>query len=167
MNARDYFDWVRDASRDAESIRQQLMALESRAKALGGGGFEPRTRSTPDPRRMEGRIVAYMQREEELKARQEADYAIIGRACRLLYGEDEDGRGGVSAGCGTLHADVLWWRYLDDSPWKQVASVLNSSITTCRAAHDAALRWIDEGGVLGDAERSYEDYLVRNQEASG
>jgi hypothetical protein len=159
LNARDYFDWVRDASRDAESIRRQLETLESRAKTLGGGGFEPRTRSTPDPKRMEGRIVAYMQREGELKARQEADYAIIGRACRLLYGEDEDGRGGVSAGCGTLHADVLWWRYLDDSPWKQVASVLGSSVTTCRAAHDAALRWIDESGTLFDAAEMYASYI--------
>lgn len=143
VNARDYFDWVRDASRDAESIRRQLETLESRAKALGGGGFEPRTRSTPDPKRMEGRIVAYMQREEELKARQEADYAIIGRACRLLYGEDEDGRGGVALACGPLHADVLWWRYLADSQWKEVAATLDKSVTTCRAAHDAALDWLE------------------------
>jgi hypothetical protein len=54
---------------------------------------------------------------------------------------------------------VLWWRYLDDSPWKQVASVLGSSVTTCRAAHDAALRWIDESGTLFDAAEMYASYI--------
>lgn len=144
MRALEYFEWARAASRDAESIRQQIVTLEARAKALGGGGFEPRTRSTPDPRRMEGRIVTYMQREEDLRARQEADYAVIEGACRLLYGDEEDGCGGVALGCGPLHADVLWWRYLADSQWKEVAHALGHSVTTCRGAHDAAMAWIDD-----------------------
>jgi hypothetical protein len=123
------------------------MALESRAKALGGGGFEPRTRSTPDPRRMEGRIVAYMQREEELKTRQEADYAIIGRACRLLYGEDEDGRGGVALACGPLHADVLWWRYLAAEQWDEVARLMAFSVRHVIDLAGTALDFIDANGI--------------------
>ena len=147
VSAQMFFLAAREASRDAESIRQQLITLESKALSIGGGGFEPRTRSTPDPHRMEGRIVAYADRERALRARADEDYALIGRACRVLYGSDEDGHGGVAQHVGTLHADVLWWRYLDDSPWKQVASVLGVSVTTCHAAANSAIAWLDETGV--------------------
>ena len=152
-DARWFFERAREASRDAESIRQQLLRLEANAHSLGAQGFEPRTRSTPNPHRMEGRIVAYADRERELRSRADADYEIIERATRVLFGSDEDGHGGVAQHVGTLHADVLWWRYLDDSPWKQVASVLGVSVTTCRGAADAAMRWMDETGFCAEMMR--------------
>ena len=71
--ARDFFSRVLAASRDAERCQRQLREMESRARSLGGGGVEPRTRSTPDPHRMERRSDAYMDRESALERRMQRE----------------------------------------------------------------------------------------------
>ena len=148
MTARDFFESVRAASIDVDRCRRQLERLEARARSLGGGGFEPRTRSTPDPHRMEGRIAAYMDMDAQLDARMEADYALIDRACRVIYGPDEDGRGGVASHFAPVYADVLWWRYCAAEDWRHVARAVDYSISQARMLASTALAWIDEcGGV--------------------
>ena len=146
MSAVSFFLEVREAARDAERVRLQLQRLEQQALSLGAQDFEPRTRSTPNPRRMECAIVRYTDKERQLEARAEADYELLGRASRVLYGPDEDGTGGVASHVGTLAADALWWRYCDDAPWKRVATALGSSVTTVQAAASYALEWLDETG---------------------
>ena len=146
MSAVSFFLEVREAARDAERVRLQLQRLEQQALSLGSQDFEPRTRSTPNPRRMECAIVRYTDKEKQLEARAEADYELLGRASRVLYGPDEDGTGGVASHVGTLAADALWWRYCDDAPWKRVATALGSSVTTVQAAASYALEWLDETG---------------------
>lgn len=144
MSARTFFEDVREAARDAERVRLQMQRLEQQAAGMGAQGFEPRTRSTPDPHRMESAVLRYVERERQLEARVDADYDLIDRATRVIYGPDEDGRGGVALHVGTLAADALWWRYCDDAPWKQVASALGSSVTTVQAAVTYALQWLDD-----------------------
>jgi hypothetical protein len=144
--ARTFFEDVREAARDAERVRLQLQRLEQQAAGMGAQGFEPRTRSTPDPHRMESGVIRIIERERQLEARVDADYELLGRASRVLYGPAEDGRGGVASHVGTLAADALWWRYCADSQWKEVASALGSSVTTVQAAASYALEWLDETG---------------------
>lgn len=140
--ARDFFERARAASQDAERCRRQLLQLESRAKSVGGVGFEPRTTSTPDPHRMQGRIAAYMDMERKLEERMDADYVAIDRACTVIYGDAEhDGLDRVQS---PVWADVLWWRYLDDATWDAVSRTVGYSPRTCSTFCDAALRWIDE-----------------------
>jgi len=142
--ARDFFERARAASIDAETCRRQLDALEQRAKALGGGGFEPRTRSTPDPQRMEGRIARYVDMEAKLRSRMEEDYRLIDIACDVLYGPEQDGDGGLSRALSPVSADVLWWRYLDDATWETVGRTVSKSARTCQSLASGALSWMDE-----------------------
>ena len=89
--AREFFESAREAARDAERIRRQLDAMESRTLSLGGGGFEPRVRSTPDPDRMGLRVSALIDHGGMLERRQAEDYRLIDAACRILYGPDDRG----------------------------------------------------------------------------
>lgn len=140
--AKQFFERVRDASRDAERIRTQLVAMEHRAQSLGGGGFEPRVRSTPDPQRMERRVDVYMDRENALKDRMEDDYRLIDKGCMVIYGNDE--HRGLDKVVSPVWADVLWWKYLDDAKMVSVADVVGYSMRTCSSMCAQALAWIDE-----------------------
>ena len=150
MNARDVMALARAASQDAERCRRQLEQLETQALSLGGGGFEPRTRSTPDPHRMERRVDRLMEREKALESRMDADYAVVDRVTSLVYGDAQDGHGGVCEGLGPAYADVLWWRYLDDATWRKVADVVGYSERSCQKMATRALDWMDE--TLGDVD---------------
>ena len=148
--ARDFFERARAASQDAERCARQLDGAEARALAVGGGGFEPRVRSSPDPQRMERRADAHMDRERMLRSRMEADYELIDRACVVLYGANQDGRGGVCAEASPVWADVLWWRYLADAKWSAVADAVGYSSRPCQQMCAQALEWIDEAGFMAD-----------------
>ena len=139
--ARQFFETVREASKDAERCRTQLLRLEGRARSLGGGGFEPRTRSTPDPQRAQRRMDAYMDQERRLERRMDEDYDVIGRSDVVLYGDA--GRPGLDRVQSPVWADVLWWRYLDDATWDAVADAVGYSPRTCQEMCDQALAWID------------------------
>ena len=146
--ARDFFDRVRAASQDAERCRTQLLALESRSLSLGGGGFEPRVRSTPDPQRMTRRVDAYVDREDALRQRQSDDYAIIDAASVVLYGDDE--RDGMDKEVSLVWADVLWWRYLGCATWQQVHDAVHYSVRQCQTFKSAAFDWMDETEFAAD-----------------
>lgn len=140
--SRRFFEMARDASRDAERCRSQLVALESRAKSLGGGGFQPKMRSTPDPHRMERKVDAYVDRERALEGRMQADYVMIDDACAVLYGDDA--HRGLDSVQSPAWADVLWWKYLDDATWDAVAVAVGYSKRMCMELHNRALAWMDE-----------------------
>ena len=148
MTARDFFDLVRAASQDAERCRSQLVAMEQRALSLDGGGFEPRTRSTPDPHRMERRVDAYVDREAALRDRQQEDYDLIDAACVVLYGSDE--RRGIDKVVSPAWADILWWRYCGCATWDTISTAVSYSVRQCQILHDSALHWIDENSFASD-----------------
>lgn len=142
------------ASRDAERIRRQLQALEDKATSLGEGGFEPRVRATGEQDRMGSRVAALVDRERELRRRQEADYATIDDACRVLYGDD--GAQGLDALVPPIWADVLWWRYLDGATWEEVGANVGYSARRCFDLAQEALRMADQHGLASRMERHWQ-----------
>lgn len=141
-SARELFESAREASRDAERIRRQLVAMEERAEGLGGGGFEPRVRSTGEPDRMGSRVAAMVDVERKMRERQEQDYAIIDLASAVLYGRDND------AGLWSLvgwRADAIFHHYLGGMTWAQVGDMLGYSEQhvwrECRAAMEVCDGW--------------------------
>ena len=121
QSARELFECAREASRDAERIRRQLEAMESRALSLGGGSFEPRVSSTPTGGTMERRVGALIDMEGRLRERQEDDYALMDFACSVLYGGDGDA--GLWALVG-WRADALWHHYLGGRTWAATGVLL-------------------------------------------
>jgi hypothetical protein len=150
--ARDFFDAVRDASIDAERCRRQLLQLEARATSLGGGGFGERVSCTNDHDRMGGRVALYVDREEQLRERMGADYAMIDRACVVLYGPDQR-TGGMSDEVSSTWADALWWRYCGAETWESAARAVGYSLRQLHTICDSALLWLDETGYAADVMR--------------
>ena len=143
--AREFFEAAREAARDAERIRRQLDAMEARALALGGGGFEPRVRSTPDPDRMAGRVAAMVDREGMLERRQEEDYRLIDAACRVLYGPDN--RSGLYALVG-WPADAIYHHYLALRTWEDAARLVGYSVSHVKHSVCVALELADANGQM-------------------
>lgn len=145
-SARELFESAREASKDAERIRRQLLAMEARAGSLGGGSFEPRVASTPNPQRMADAVGAMVDREAALERRQAEDYDLIDLACEVLYGREQDGSGGLWSLVG-WRADALALHYLDDLPWSKVAERLCYSESYVKQQARAALDTADGWGI--------------------
>lgn len=142
-SAREYFEAAREAARDAERIRRQLAGIERKALALGGGGFEPRVRSTPDPDRIGRSVAAMVDHEEILTRRQDQDYRIIDAACAVLYGPDD--RGGLYALVG-WPADAIYHHYLALRTWEETADLMGYSVRHTQRAVAWALDLADANG---------------------
>lgn len=149
-SARELFESAREASKDAERIRRQLLAMEARATSLGAGALGPRVASTPNPQRMADAVGAMVDREAALERRQAEDYDLIDFACTVLYGREQDGAGGIASLVPeTWWADVLWWRYLDGSTWEEVGSAVGYSWRRCFDVAQTALDIADGAGIDG------------------
>ena len=148
--ARDFFADMAAASNDAERIRRQLLDMERRALPVGSSSFELRVRGSHDPHKMEARVNAYVDRKEALRRRQDEDYAPIARASKLLYGPDEDGRGGLCAYLAPIHADVVWWRTMIDKTWKQLTAILDYLPSQMQLFQRTAYAVIDDEHLLED-----------------
>ena len=120
-SAREFFEAAMAAARDAERIRRELAAMDERSCGLGGGGFEPRVRSTPDPDRMGRAVAARIDRGGMLERRADEDYRIIDAACALLYGPDN--RSGLYALVG-WPADAIYHHYLALRTWEEVGRIM-------------------------------------------
>ena len=143
--AREFFEAAREAARDARRIGRQLDGMERRALALGGGGFEPRVRSTPDPDRIGRDVAAMLDNESILRERQEADYALIDAACAVLYGPDR--RSGLYALVG-WPADAIWNHYLALRTWEDTADLMGYSTRHVQTCVAAALDVADANGQM-------------------
>ena len=144
-SAREMFEAAREAARDAARISRQLDGMERRALALGGGGFEPRIRSTHDPDRIGRSVAALVDHEDVLMQRQDADYALIDAACEVLYGPDN--RSGLYALVG-WPADAIYHHYLALRTWDETASLLGYSVRhVCREV-DVAFDVADANGQM-------------------
>ena len=145
-DARDFFGAVGRAAREAERTRRTIERMEAaegvRAQSYSGGGRGSRA----DVNGM-GRTEARIDMEERMRRRLEADYALLATASRVLYGQAEDGRGGVAAITSTAHADVLWFRHCDGSGWARVADAVGMSESWCRRAEQVALDACDAYGM--------------------
>ena len=154
-NARDFFETVREASREAERTRLTLLQMEARegaraqtyAERVSVGGERDRMAQTD----------ARMDYEERMAKRVEEDYALLDLACRALYGEDS-GKGGLDALMGSAVADCMSFRYVDARPWEEVAALTGYSSKQCQRLCVVGLDacdffgWANLVGGVGDAE---------------
>lgn len=144
-NARDLFTAARDAAAECERTRRMLQAMED-AETGGGSAMGARVSrgSVGDPMR---RVDARIDKERVWFARIEANESLMDFATCVLYGRDQDGRGGVNAALGGAYADVLWWRYLAVEPWATVARMVGYSRRRCMELQAVAFDYVDSVGI--------------------
>ena len=148
MTAREFFDSVRDASADASRARDELEALEERRLSLGSAGSGGVSCQRADVNGT-ARSIALVDREAALHRRVEADYALLDRACEVIYGADNDH--GIERGMGTRFADVVWHRSCGQGTWDEVAAATGLSRRSCVRYYDAAMDYVDSVGLTGAA----------------
>ena len=141
-DAREMFAAAREAALDMERARRQLEMLEGGGRGRADGP-KVRAGSIADPMR---RVDGIIDRSRVLEARIETDAELVDYACSVLYGREQDGRGGVCVLCSPLHADVLWWRYPGAATWEQVGMAVGYSRTRCKELAAEALDLCDAYG---------------------
>ena len=145
QTSRELFDAARAAARDAELCARQLASMEESALSLGGGGFEPRVRSTPDPDRIGAAVSSVIDQGERLRARQDEDYRLIDAACRVLYGADN--WSGLYALVG-WPADAIYHHYLALRTWEDAARLVGYSVSHVKHSVCAAFELADANGQM-------------------
>lgn len=146
MTARDFFEAVRAASADATRAKAELDALGERRLSLGGHGTMAVSGGGADVNGTSA-SVAYLDREAALHRRVEEDYALLDRACEVIYGTDNDR--GIERGVGPTFADVVWHRACGDESWDEVAASTGMSARTCRRYYAVAMDYCDSVGLAG------------------
>lgn len=149
MTARDFFDAVRAASGDAGRAKAELEGLEERRLSLGhhgtmavsGGGSDVNGTAAS---------VAFLDRERALHRRVEEDYALLDKACEVIYGADNEH--GIERGIGTRFADVVWHRSCGEESWDEVAASVGMSRRTCVRYYEAAMDYVDSVGIVAARE---------------
>lgn len=149
MGAREFFEAVRAASADASRARAELEALEERRLSLGSHGSSPVSGTRSDVNGTSASI-ALVDRERALHRRIEGDYAILDRACEVIYGVDNDH--GIERGLGTRFADVVWHRSCGERTWDEVAASTKMGKSTAKRYYWAAMDYVDSVGLLGAME---------------
>lgn len=145
-NARDFFEAVREASREAERTRLTLMQMESR-EGVRAQGYEPRVSVGGERDRM-AHTDSRIDYEARMAERIEEDYALLDMACQVLYGR-ESGKGGVDALMGSAAADCISFRYVDARPWSEVAALLGYSRWSVNSLRDLCQQGFDAVDALG------------------
>ena len=145
-SAEDFFEAVRNASREAERTRLTLLQMEAR-EGVRAQGYEPRVMVGGERDKMAA-TDERMDREDRMAERIEADYALIDMACAVLYGLESD-KGGLEALMGSAVADCISFRYVDARPWKEVAALMGYSRWSRRSLRDMCQRGFDRIDSLG------------------
>lgn len=145
-SAQEFFEAVRDASREAERARITLMRMEAR-EGVRAQGYEATGRSGSGSDRTAA-TDARIDYEGRMRDRIEADYALIDMACALLYGR-ESGKGGVDRLMGSAVADCISFRYVDARPWSEVAALMGYSRWSRRSLRDMCQQGFDAIDALG------------------
>ena len=145
-NARDFFEAVREASREAERTRLTLLRMEAR-EGVRAQSYEPRVSIGGERDRM-AHTDSRIDYESRMAERIEQDYRLLDMACELLYGR-ESGKGGVDALMGSAVADCISFRYVDARPWSEVAALLGYSRWSRRSLRDLCQSGFDAIDSLG------------------
>lgn len=142
----EFFEAVRDASREAERTRLALMRMEA-MEGIRAQGYEATGRSGSGSDRTSA-TDARMDAEERMRRRIDEDYALIDMACRILYGR-ESGKGGVDKLAGSETADCICYRYVQARPWREVAALMGYSRWSVRSLRDLCERGFDVIDAIG------------------
>lgn len=127
-SARDFFETVRQASREAERTRLTLLRMEA-AEGLRAQSYEVTGRSGHRADAM-ARTDARIDYESRMDERIREDYELLDLACQVLYGA-ESGKGGIDALMGSAVADAMSFRYVDARPWSEVSALTGYSERQC------------------------------------
>ena len=145
-SAEDFFEAVREASREAERTRLTLLQMEAR-EGVRAQGYEPRVMVGGERDHM-AHTDSRIDYEARMRERIEQDYRLLDMACQVLYG-CESGKGGVDALMGSAVADCISFRYVDARPWSEVAALLGYSRWSRRSLRDMCQRGFDRIDSLG------------------
>ncbi len=147
-DARDFFGAVREAALDADRISRRLARMEASEGPKGQSFDSCGHGSAKDVNGTSG-TVARMDYERRVAARREADYALIDKACDVIYGAGQDGLGGIDALLGSAAADVMWWRYCAAATWDTVCAECGVKDSWARYTVERALDECDAYGMWG------------------
>ena len=145
-SAEDFFEAVRQASREAERTRLTLLQMEAR-EGVRAQGYEPRVMVGGERDRM-AQTDSRIDYEARMSERIEQDYRLLDMACAVLYGLESD-KGGLEALMGSAVADCISFRYVDARPWKEVAALMGYSRWSRRSLRDLCQRGFDRIDSLG------------------
>ncbi len=147
-DAREFFSAVREASIDADRISRRLAQMEA-SEGLKCQGYGSTGHGSRADVNGTARTVARMDYERRVAARREADYALIDRACDVIYGAGQDGLGGIDALLGSAAADVMWWRFCAAATWETVCRECGVKDSWARYTVERALDECDAYGMWG------------------
>lgn len=142
MNAKEYFEGIRDEVVKTDRAREMLERMKARegAKAQSyqtGGGHG----NACDPMESVSRRIDF---EGRLRQRIADAEEAIDEACELLYGKD--GRGGLAKLKGARYADAICMGYLQAQTWSEIADIMQSSVRWCHKLCDVGFAYIDKVG---------------------
>lgn len=144
LRARDFFESVREAAREAERTSHTLMRMQGRELPRGMGTEPGHGGGTPDVMRPSDALMDY---EAMMRARVQRDWDMIDEACSVIYGSSQDGTAGVNALLGSATADALWWYYCAAVKWREVSDKLDLSVSQCQRLCSVAFDMIDSLGM--------------------
>ena len=145
-SAEDFFESVRQASREAERTRLTLLQMEAR-EGVRAQGYEPRVMVGGERDKMAA-TDSRIDYEARMQERIEQDYQLLDMACAVLYGR-ESGKGGVDALMGSAVADCISFRYVDARPWSEVAALMGYSRWSRRSLRDLCQQGFDAIDFFG------------------
>ena len=145
-HAQDFFEAVREASREAERTRLTLLRMEAR-EGVRAQSYQPRI-SIGGERDKMAATDSRIDYEARMAERIEADYRLLDMACAALYGR-ESGKGGVDALMGSAVADCISFRYVDARPWSEVAALMGYSRWSRRSLRDLCQQGFDAIDFFG------------------
>ena len=143
--ARDFFEAVRDASKDLDSMDSRLAALRAQT------GLHAIRYDTPHVRGGQHDANAasdrFMELERRFAKRRAEDRRMVDLAMDMLYGCERTGSAGLSALLDIRHADLLAMRYIYHETWPDVAAGTGMSERWCQNEIAPAFETIDAYGM--------------------
>lgn len=138
----ELFESARDAVRENASIRRRIERMASSEGMRSGSGGAVRAGFIAD--RM-ARTDARIDYEAAVEQREADNWLLVDYATAVLYGTDQGA--GLAAAFGIEYADAIWWRYLADCKWADVADAIGCSVRTAQTRVQVGVDFIDSNGV--------------------
>ena len=150
--AYELFEAARDAAQQNDSMRRRIERMELAEQRSSQG--EPISRGSIADRM--ARVDARLDMEGEFAQAMAENWELVDYASEVLYGEG--GRAGLASALGIQYADAIWWRYLANCKWDDVAEACKVTARTCQTRVQVGMDFIDSNGI--EATRAGDNQLV-------